>query len=53
MVHKIRKSMGNRGYRYALESKIKMNEDDFTGATRVVEQNKGKLGRVAASKQNM
>lgn len=53
MVHKLRKAMGNRDDRYALEGMIELDEGYFTVASSEIEQSKGVRGRGAAGKQNV
>lgn len=53
MVHKLRKSMGNRDASYTLEGMIEMDEGYFTVTSSEIEKGKGKRGRGAAGKKNV
>lgn len=52
MVHKLRKTMGNRDARYTLEGMIEFDERYFTVESSEIEQEKGVRGRGAAGEVN-
>ena len=53
MVHKIRKAMGKRDARYALEGTIEFDEGYFTVESNEIEKQQGLRGRGAAGKVNV
>ena len=53
MVHKLRKTMGNRDSRYTLEGMIEFDEGYFTIESSEIEQEKGIKGRGAVGKSNV
>ena len=53
MVHKLRKVMGNRDFRYSLEGRIEFDEAYFTVESNEIEQEKGIRGKGAVGKQNV
>ena len=53
MVHKLRKAMGNRDAKYALEGMIEFDEAYFTVESSEIEQEKGIRGKGAVGKQNV
>ena len=53
LVHKLRKTMGNRDSRYTLEGMIEFDQGYFTVESSQVEQAKAKRGRGASGKKNV
>ncbi|CAM3686950.1 Transposase zinc-ribbon domain-containing protein [Elizabethkingia bruuniana] len=53
MVHKLRKVMGNRDFRYTLKGIIEFDEAYFTVESNEIEQEKGIRGKGAVGKQNV